>query len=99
MQELDSQENYLEEMMMELREAKRKFKSGEQMSHEKCLMMYARQEMTCIDLCERSTCLREQWHQFLIFMRKTEPRTEDDAEDFLQFIADWVKNPTSEEDF
>lgn len=89
----------IEQLNRELEEARRKFLSGEEMTHTECLQMWVGQEMSAKQFCERDICLTSRWYQYLHLMGREKPGTELDAEDFFLFLSDWINDPTDGKKF
>ena len=89
----------IEQLNRELAEARRKFQSGEEMTHEECLQMWVGQEISALQWCERDICLTSRYYQYLKLMGREKPGTEQDAEDFLIFLSEWIQDPTDRDKF
>lgn len=82
----------IDQLNLELNEARRKHKDGEQLSHNECLTLLVRQEITPLEFCELNSVVSEQWHRFLKEWGRS--GNELDGEDFFLLIHDFVDDPT-----
>lgn len=87
----------IKQLDLELKEARRKYKEGELLSHNECLTLLLRQEITQREFCELDAVISEQWHRFLQAWGRS--GTELDGEDFFLLIHDFVDDPTDADKF